>query len=86
MNEVNKAGSIGEVKSKRIPGREDVPEEKPAAEQPADSDELNLNDLQLIIALLDAAASRGTFKIDEYGVVSGLYSKLTKILQDNLNK
>jgi hypothetical protein len=84
MNEVNKAGSLGEVKSKRIPGREDVPEEKP--EPPVETDELNLNDLQLIIALLDAAASRGTFKIDEYGVVSGLYSKLTKILQDNLNK
>ena len=84
MNEVNRAGSLGEVKSKRIPGREDVPEEKP--EPSAESDELNLNDLQLIIALLDAAASRGTFKIDEYGVVSGLYNKLTKILQENLNR
>lgn len=84
MKEVHPAGSLGEVKSKRIPGREDVPEQKPIGETQINTDELNLSDLQLMIVLLDTCASRGTFKIDEYSTVSALYNKLTRILQEAL--
>jgi hypothetical protein len=90
-NTVPSAGGIGEIRSKRIPGREDVPEEIPVAEQPAyneESDAITLDDLKLTLVLLDACAQRGAFKADEFSVVGKLYDRYTKFisLQETTNQ
>jgi len=78
------AGGLGEIRSKRIPGREDVPEEiKPEPkEDPKASSQLTSHDVELMTALLDACAQRGAFKIDEYGLVSSLYTKLRGLIEE----
>lgn len=78
---VPSAGSIGEPKSKRIPGREDVPEELKQEQLAPTSSELSLQDVELMIVLLDTCAQRGSFKIEEYGLVSTLHQKLHLVIQ-----
>ena len=78
------AGSIGEPKSKRIPGREDVQEEP--KKETTESSDLNLQDIELMIVLLDTCAQRGSFKIEEYGLISNLHSKLHLVLEAAANK
>jgi hypothetical protein len=72
------AGSIGPVTSRRIPGREDVPEEPKAPEKSAidDTKELTLEDIELVTVLLDACAQRGAFKASEFSIVGKLHDKL----------
>ena len=74
------AGGLGEVRSKRIPGRDDVVEEP--KEEPKASNQLTSHDVELMTALLDACAQRGAFKIDEYGLVSSLYTKLRGLIEE----
>jgi len=78
-----KSGSIGEPKSKRIPGREDVPPEAPKTESVVNDDSLTTRDLELMLVLLDTCASRGSFKVEEFSLIGGLHSKLTRILQES---
>jgi hypothetical protein len=72
------AGSIGPIKSRRIPGREDVPEETKVEEtvMPTESTNLTLEDIELAIVLLDACAQRGAFKASEFSIVGKLHDKL----------
>ena len=72
------AGSIGPITSRRIPGREDVPEEPKVEEKAiaADSTELTLEDIELATVLLDACAQRGAFKASEFSIVGKLHDKL----------
>jgi len=73
------AGSIGPIKSRRIPGREDVPEEQPEPVQQeavVETAELTLEDIELVTVLLDACAQRGAFKASEFSIVGKLHDKL----------
>jgi hypothetical protein len=82
-NSVPSAGGIGEIRSKRIPGREDVPEEPTKIEETKLIEEvegITLDDLKLAVVLLDACAQRGAFKADEFSVVGKLYDRFNKFI------
>lgn len=76
-------GGVGEIKSKRIPGREDVPEEIKTDIQ---SEGITLEDLKLSLVLLDACAQRGAFKISEFSVVGKLVDKMEKFISSQENQ
>ena len=76
MNDLPAAGSVGEVRSKRIPGREDVPEE--TRQEPM----LSTEDIELMMVLLDACAQRGAFRLSEFTEVGRLSDRITAYLQD----
>ena len=71
---------VGEPRSRRIPGREDVPEEiktTPAVEPGQGMDvSITLDDLRIVLLLLDACAQRGTFQPAEFMTVGQLYEKV----------
>jgi|APCry1669189472_1035225.scaffolds.fasta_scaffold01347_11 hypothetical protein len=80
-NAVPQAGGLGEVRSKRIPGREDVPEE--STKNTVEG--ITIEDLKLALVLLDACAQRGAFKIDEFSVVGKLFDKMNAFLSSQEN-
>jgi hypothetical protein len=85
LDSIPSAGSIGEITSKRIPGREDV-EETPIT-KPQEPNIL-LEDIELMMVLLEACAQRGAFKISEFSIVGQLNDRVTAYLnsQRSLNQ
>lgn len=46
--------------------------------------ELNANDLQAILAIIDAASQRGVFRAQELSPVGALYEKIVTVLNEKL--
>lgn len=46
------------------------------------SSDLNVNDLQAILAIIDAASQRGVFRAQELTAVGSLYERVLKVLND----
>lgn len=44
---------------------------------------LNMNDLQAILAIIDAASQKGVFRAQELTAVGFLYEKVARCLNDN---
>lgn len=80
IDKIPAAGALGELRSKRIPGRDDVPEET-ASVIVADDADLTIHDIELLSVLIDACAQRGAFKINEYSVVGTLHAKMTAFIE-----
>ena len=59
--------------------------ETPQPEAPAASNDLNINDLSALKAIIDIASQRGAFKPGEMVVVGQTYNKLTAFL-DSVSK
>ena len=59
---------------------ENQQEQAPAGEQPNQND-LTINDLQAMKAIIDIASSRGAFKPNEMSAVGNTYTKLTAFLE-----
>ena len=55
--------------------------ENKTTEQPQDSTDLTINDLNGLKTIIDIASSRGAFKPNEMVAVGQLYTKLTTFLE-----
>lgn len=44
--------------------------------------ELNINDMQAMLAIIDAASQRGVFRAQELSAVGALYEKMLQVLKD----
>ena len=53
----------------------------PEAEAPAQSNDLNINDLNALKAIIDIASQRGAFKPSEMVAVGQTYNKLASFLE-----
>lgn len=82
IDKIPAAGALGELKSKRIPGREDVIEDAPTEPMLIATDtDLTIHDIELLAVLIDACAQRGAFKINEYSVVGTLHAKMAAFIE-----
>ena len=61
---------------------DEVTQQAPAsAEQPAQNNDLTINDLQAMKVIIDIASSRGAFKPNEMVAVGQTYTKLETFLE-----
>jgi hypothetical protein len=61
---------------------DEVTQQAPAAaEQPAQNNDLTINDLQAMKVIIDIASSRGAFKPNEMVAVGQTYAKLETFLE-----
>jgi hypothetical protein len=80
------AGGVGMPRGKKgVPGREDVTEDAPpevtnVAATEALDDGITLDDLKLTLALFDACAQRGSFRLSEFSVVGRLSERFSNFI------
>ena len=57
------------------------PAAQPQTEQPRESNDLTINDLNAMKSIIDVASSRGAFKPNEMLLVGQTYTKLSAFLE-----
>lgn len=63
------------------PAAEQTAQTQPQAEQPRESNDLTINDLNAMKSIIDVASSRGAFKPNEMLLVGQTYTKLSAFLE-----
>lgn len=55
----------------------------PAAEEPKDASQLQLNDLIMMLQVIQLAASRAAFRVEEYSSIGACYERIFNFLAAN---
>jgi hypothetical protein len=71
--------SKGDIMTDKVENKEEA--QAPEAEAPAQSNDLNINDLNALKAIIDIASQRGAFKPSEMVAVGQTYNKLASFLE-----